>query len=79
MKIVNDITRHSIRKWAKPKRISNKRRSISGYDIERIAVILSFERVEYNGRKIDRVNIETDAGFVTWRLYYNICRIDIPS
>ena len=75
--ITNYVTRHSVRKWANPKKVSKRRRSIRGYDVDKIAQVLSFESARHNERRTDRVNIETDAGFITWRLHYNLQKIDI--
>ena len=75
--ITNNVIRHSIRKWAEPKKVSKRRRSIRGYDVDKIVQVLSFESTRHNERRTDRVNIETDAGFITWRLHHNLQKIDI--
>ena len=76
MVITNHVTRHSIRNWADVKTVSENRNSLPEYDPDRCAIVISFERVECQGRYVDQVNIETYATFNMWRLHYNLRKIN---
>ena len=75
--ITNRVTKQSIRNWANAETVTKSRNSLPNYDPDRVAIVTSFERFENQGRIVDRVNIITDAAFNTWRLHYNLKKIEV--
>ena len=75
--ITNKVTKQSIKNRAKAETVTKDKKYLLNYDPDRVAVITSFERCENQGRIVDRVNIITDAAFNTWRLHYNLKKIEV--